>query len=220
MENENTEKIPSVPIELKAKCADMSVKFNYMFIIKIAILIITALTMAASIAVAFLHVPALGVVITVFPFIKLLADIFYVVLLLFLGKHLNDYKIAGILFIVNSLLELLKNLFSQSELNVAISILSAIFGLLFVLTFSNAMISAFERVDLNMTSSWESFRKANIIIFSGILICAVGVFIPILNYIVVFAVFIFAIAAIIVGIWELILLKNSSKIMKSFATAQ
>lgn len=211
MENEliNTENKPQP--ESKAKYADMARKFMYLFIIELL------LTVSSVLSIILAVVNLEPMIVIYFGIGAFVITILYAVILFLLGKYDYEFSLAGLFCILAQLFTLIRLFVPDTAMNILISLIGSVFSILYLLKFANAMSSRFLPVDLTLSDSWESYRKAYIYLISITCACVVFALIPFINILAGIVSIICALAAIGFLFWMLVLLYKSSVSMKAFA---
>ena len=145
-------------------------------------------------------------------------SILYGVILIGLGKYHLEFKSAGIYYMLAGVCEAVR--YSTSGLaNFSFSVLAAVFSVLYVLKFAVAMSNSFDKVAMYMAVTWETFKKVFIYVYAGIVGCTLLCFFPILNILAAIVLLLLLIAALLVSIWQIVLVFRSANVMKQYATA-
>ncbi|MBP5451043.1 MAG: hypothetical protein J6Y16_02280 [Treponema sp.] len=139
--------------------------------------------------------------------IPTLVSLASIVILFMLGKYYNDYKLAGIFYLISVLITLTARLTDIQLL----SIIGGVFSILYILKFTEAMTDPLSYADLNLASDWESLRGLYITTYVGIGASALLGVIPIINILALLAMLGFVVLSIVVGIKEIILIHHSAK---------
>ena len=143
--------------------------------------------------------------------------ILYGVILMGLGKYHLEFKSAGIYYILSGVCEAVR--YSTSGwASFFFSLLAAVFSVLYILKFAVAMSNSFDKVAMYMAVTWETFKKAFIYVYAGIVGCTLLGFFPILNILAAIVLIVLLIAAVILSIWQIILVFRSANVMKQYAT--
>ena len=231
MENEITENEKMSRSELKTRCADMAVKFKFLFIVTVisAVIhfILTVLLISIEMAT---YSTSIGISI-LYVTLKMLADVMLCIILFTLSRHNDGYRTAGIFYLIYSVLANLAPLLlslsydpqdgkNLGYLSTIFSFSSSIFSLLYILKISKVMISIFEPVSLAVKVDWREFRKWNIYIVIGNLICTPLIIIPWIQYAAFIASLIISFGSLITFIWRFTILFKSYKMMEKFSRQQ
>ncbi len=211
MENEliNTGKIPQP--ESKAKYADMSKKFMYLFMIQVFLTIGSVL----SVIIAWVNLNA--AVLVCYSIAAFVLNIVFAIIHFLLGKYDSEFSLAGLFCIISQLFSFIKLYVPDTAMNMMITIVSLVFSALYILKFANAMSSRFLPVDLSMSDSWETYRTANIYLISITCACLGLAITPFIKFLAGIVSIFCALAAIGFLFWMLVLLYKSSVSMKAFA---
>lgn len=224
MDNDVTENEKLTRAELKIRCADMAVKFKFLFIVTVVSFVINFILTIPM----FMTIWALNLVLViVYVSLKMLADVMIAIILFTLSKHNAGYKIAGIIYLIYAVLFNTSPLFLAlaSGQNAKIMVLlseggklsSTLFNFLYHLQLSTTMMLVFEPVSLAVKVAWREFRQWNIYIFVGSLICTPLMFIPWVKYAALIGAGIITTASFIVLIWRFTIIFKSYKMMEKFS---
>ena len=97
-----------------------------------------------------------------------------------------------------------------------LGILTLIAELFYLFEFINGSMNILAGVDNYVASSWETLRKAIIYLFIGLVAILVLMFIPVIRVIAVIGAFAAVIAAIVILIWEFVLMFKTARALKNF----
>ena len=97
-----------------------------------------------------------------------------------------------------------------------LNLVTLIAEMFYLFEFINGSIYILAGVDNYIASSWETLKKVIIYLFIGIVACVILVFIPIIRYLALIAIFIAAIGAIGILIWEWVLMFKTARALKNF----
>ena len=86
----------------------------------------------------------------------------------------------------------------------------------YLFEFINGSIYILAGVDNYIASSWETLKKVIIYLFIGIVAILVLMFIPVIRVIAVIGAFAAVIAAIVILIWEFVLMFKTARALKNF----
>ena len=142
--------------------------------------------------------------------ISLVLSIIHGGTLLSMGKQMDDFSSAGVMYILAQIASLLKSVFSASGLGSLFNLVSLGLSIAFLLKFCAAMISCFDTIGSGMSASWESFKTVYLVGTIGALGSVFLVLVPGLAGLAVIGVYGFSVMMIIVGIWEIVLLRQSA----------
>ncbi len=146
--------------------------------------------------------------------------VLYGVILIRLGRYHLEFKSAGIYYMLSGVCEAVRYAISGSTMaSLFFSILAAVFSVLYVLKFAVAMSNSFDNVAMYMAISWETFKKVFIYVYAGIVGCTLLSFFPLLGILAAFALIALVFVAIIVSIWQIILVFRSARVMRQYSTA-
>lgn len=217
--------------ELKTRCADMAVKFKFLFIVTVISTVIHFILSGLQVGMEITtEVPSL-VISILYVILKMLADVMLCIILFTLSRHNDGYRTAGIFYLICSILANLAPLFlslsyhSQDGkiwgyLSTIFSTSSSIFSLLYTLKISKIMISVFEPVSLAVKVDWRDFRQWNIYVLIGTIICTPLMVIPWIQYAALIGAVIISMASSIIFIWRFTILFKSYKMMEKFSRQQ
>ncbi|MBO7638641.1 MAG: hypothetical protein J6S91_06655 [Treponema sp.] len=205
--------------DLRARCADMAVKFKFLFIISIIALVIHIAFFIFSLILLFTsNYATISTASIPLSIVYMMADVLFSIVLISLSRHHSSFKFAGILNLLASFFSNFTNFIrfftishpiGSSSLNSIVllfPILSDIFWLIYMLEMTNAMISVFEPVSLAVKVSWRDFRQWNIYVFVAEVICSILAFIPGIYLISMLAGVFVTLANMIVFIWKFTIL--------------
>lgn len=145
-------------------------------------------------------------------------SILYGVMLIGLGRYFQEFKTAGIYFMISGACGAVEGA-TGGILSSLFSLVGAVFAVLYVLKFAVAMSNSFDNVASYMAISWENFKKAYIYVYGGIVICTVATIVPVLNILALIALLVLSLAVVALSIWQIILVLRSSNVMKQYSTA-
>lgn len=198
-------------ILMRAK--DMGPKVNSLFFFRIASLIGTVLLLFAMVAAAVaedrgsvLGISILSVV------VSLGLCIGYSIVVINLGQYYDEFKTAGICYLVQAIL-------SVSGLKI-LQIPAAILSLVYIFKFAEAMKQSLYLIDTKTADGWDSLILGYKIIFGTLIGCVLFAFIPIINIFAFVIMLLCFVGAIGIAIYELILLKTSANSMIRFTKGQ
>ena len=201
--------------DLKRRCGSMAPVLKQLFIARIITIAAPIISIIFALA-SFSNGPASTMFIAMI--IVLAANVFYIIVLFRLGKYHDDFKFAAIISILSPVFSTIsRTLSNEPGLVVFISLLSAGLSLLLLWKFSNAMISSFERVDLALTSSWESYRTWTIGFSCASMACFLLAFVPGINILAAIGGLVCAIGLLVLMIWEIVLIYNSYQSMEAYS---
>lgn len=201
--------------DLKRRCGSMAPVLKQLFIARIITIAAPIISIILAYA-SFSNGPVRFVIIAMI--IVLAANVFYIIVLFRLGKYHDDFKFAAIISILSPVLSSIsKSLPNEPGLVAFLSILGAGLSLLLLWKFSNAMISTFERVDLALTSSWESYRTWMIGLSCGSIACFLLAFVPGINILAAIGAIVCGIGILALIIWEVVLINNSYQSMEAYS---
>ena len=148
--------------------------------------------------------------------ISLAAGIVTAVILFILGKEESCFKAAGIAYIIIALSSTVTEFLPDGLIKTVLELVTLIAEMFYLFEFINGSIYILAGVDNYIASSWETLKKVIIYLFIGIVACVILVFIPIIRYLALIAIFIAAIGAIGILIWEWVLMFKTARALKNF----
>ncbi len=210
------------------RCNDMGDKLKLLFVLKIITSVLNILLMG-FVANSSMVLVRLGsdmdavitsakVTVLTFELISLGIGIVYGILTMRMGRYMSEFSSAGLFTIIDALITFA---YDYTGANV-LSLIAAAFGILYVMRFSEGMknslrgFSVANSVDSILACDWDKYKNMNIKMLIVLGVCLVVAFIPIVNIFLLSAVLVIAVAAIILKIWELILMYKSSASMKAY----
>lgn len=206
--------------ERNNRCTALSKKYMQLFMILIGGValnfISTVLANIASGSITF-H-KAAGILMIVVAASSLGISVLYGLFLLRLERYRFEFKLAGVYYIVAGACEAVSKA-TSGGLSLILTILGAVFSVLYVLKFAVGMSNSFDNIASYMAITWETFKKVYKYVFSGIVICSILSFLPVFGLIAVIGLLILSIASIVVSIWQIILVFRSARVMKQYSTA-
>lgn len=210
------------------RCNDMGDRLKLLFILKIITSVLNILLMvfvANSSLFAGMGGESIQDVITsakatvlAFELISLVIGIVYGVLTMRMGKYMSEFSSAGLFTIIDAAITFA---YDYTGANI-LSLIAAAFGILYVMRFSEGMKSSLRgfsvsnSVDTMLACDWDRFKSMNIKMLIVLGICLVVMLIPFVNLLVLPVLLVVAIGAVVLHIWELILMYRSSVSMKSY----
>ncbi|MBO4635675.1 MAG: hypothetical protein J5685_00875 [Clostridiales bacterium] len=129
-----------------------------------------------------------------------------------MGKQNTSFRTAGMYYLISSLISFAYDLSGNNIVRLFASALAA----LYILKFSLAMNESLHSVDNILAESWDKFRTAYFIMIGASILCTFIAFIPIIGLLALLGIFACAIAAIVLQIWEIILLYKSAAAFSSY----
>ena len=196
---------------------EMSRKCNTLFVISIislilsAVAIIMALSVLTSSRQSYSDLKNTATMVIIIYVASLVLSIFYGATILSMGTYMDDFSSAGGLYIGAQICTFLKNIFgSGNALGSICNLVGAALSIVFIFKFSAGMINCFDAIDNYMAGSWESFKTTYLVGTIGTFASALIAITPGLTGLGFFGVIGFAIMMIIVGIWQIILLRESA----------
>ena len=210
------------------RCNDMGDKLKLLFVLKIITSVLNILLMGfvANSSTVLVRlgsdmdavITSAKVTVLTFELISLGIGIVYGILTMRMGRYMSEFSSAGLFTIIDALITFA---YDYTGANV-LSLIAAAFGILYVMRFSEGMknslrgFSVANSVDSILACDWDKYKNMNIKMLIVLGVCLVVAFIPIVNIILLPAVLVIAVAAIILKIWELILMYKSSASMKAY----
>jgi len=140
----------------------------------------------------------------------------YAVVLFFLAKYQRDFKIAAIAYAIAEGLSFLKSF--SSDWSTLISLVVAGLQIFYIMKFCDGMMASFDTVDLVMSGTWQTFKKWYLYMLYATLVVTAAMILPFLGLFALIGAFVLAVGAIVLSIWQLILLYGSGKRMKELST--
>jgi hypothetical protein len=137
--------------------------------------------------------------------------------LISMGQYMDDFSAAGALYIASQICSVLKTILgSSSGLGSIFSLVSMGLSIAYVIKFSGAMIACFDIIVSYMSDSWATFKTLFLVGTIGSVACVFGVFFPGLAQLALLGVYGFLIMLVIVGIWQIILLRESAQVFLEY----
>lgn len=131
-----------------------------------------------------------------------------------LGKNHFDFIFAGVFYAIYMAVDMTSKLLSNNKI---VAIISSVFSILYTLKFTEGMSNTFYSVDLGITGDWESLRKFFITIYITTIVSTVLILLaPSLAVIAGLVLIACAIGVIAASIWEILLIKRSAAVLKTF----
>ena len=191
---------------------EMSRKCNTLFVISIISLILSAVAIIMAVSAltssrqSYSDLKNTATMVIIIYVASLVLSIFYGATILSMGTYMDDFSSAGGLYIGAQ-----KNIFgSGNSLGSICNLVGAALSIVFILKFSAGMINCFDAIDNYMAGSWESFKTTYLVGTIGTFVSALIAIMPGLTGLGFFGVIGFAIMMIIVGIWQIVLLRQSA----------
>jgi len=203
-----------------SRCGVLAKKYMQMFLILMADVALNIANMSlTSIGSRFsdFRVGAAAIII-ILAVASLAISVLYGLMLIGLGKYFQEFKTAGIYFMISGACGAAQAA-TSGFLSSVFSLASAVLAVLYVLKFAVAMSNSFDNVASYMAISWESFKKAYIYVYAGIVICTVATIFPILNILALIALLVLSIGVVVLSIWQIVLVLRSANVMKQYSTA-
>lgn len=196
---------------------EMSRKCNTLFVISIISLILSAVAIIMAVSAltssrqSYSDLKNTATMVIIIYVASLILSIFYGATILSMGTYMDDFSSAGGLYIGAQICSFLKNIFgSGNSLGSICNLVGAALSIVFILKFSAGMINCFDAIDNYMAGSWESFKTTYLVGTIGTFVSALIAIMPGLTGLGFFGVIGFAIMMIIVGIWQIVLLRQSA----------
>lgn len=186
-------------------------RFKLLFIIHVA-------SVAASFAsyVATYLEAGFGVI-AVISGISLAMSILFAVILFMLGKYNGEFTMAGLTFIMAQIATFCQSI-SPSGVSMMFSIMAAALSVGYVIKFTSGMEACVTPADGYLAESWEKFRNYFIYVTIFTVCCTVLVFFPgILKVLAAIGILLAAIVALILSVWQIVLLYRSANTMTAFS---
>ena len=204
--------------ERVASCKEMSGKFMWLFLILIAGIAISTVSVLLSVVgmTNYGLQKSAAFVIMILSVVSAVSSIVYGLVLVLLGKYSEDFKIAGILYIFSGVCNSF-NSSSSGALAFILGIVGAALSVIYMMRFATAMIASFDNVASYMAIAWESFKKVYIYLYGAIFICTLACYVPVFGIIAAVLLLLLEVAAIAVSIWQLVLIFRSSRVMKQYS---
>lgn len=209
-----TERERQIQTALRERCAVLGKKFQILFWISILSVILSVLMFVLAYATQ-----SKGVV-TVFAVIAIVLGVIYAATLFTLGKFIENFKLAAITYILLQISDFIKQISSSNFFAYTIfSVASLGLGIGYVLKYTYAMEESIISVDGYIADSWASYRKAYIGVMIASLICVIMAFAPAFAFLAMIASVILSIVAIVLSVWQLVILYRSGKRMIEFSNS-
>lgn len=209
-----TERERQIQTALRERCAVLGKKFKILFWISILSVILSVLMFVLAYATQ-----STGVV-TVFAVIAIVLGVIYAATLFTLGKFIENFKLAAIAYILLQISDFIKQISSSNFFAYTIfSVASLGLGIGYVLKYTYAMEESIISVDGYIADSWASYRKAYIGVMIASLICVILAFAPAFAFLAMIASIILSIVAIVLSVWQLVILYRSAKRMIEFSNS-
>ncbi len=206
--------------ERVAKCKDLSSKFMWLFMILIAGIVLRTISIGLSVFGLFHYsfLESTSVIVNIIAIVNAVSAVVFGVILIQLGKYSEDFKKAGIFYILSGVCDSL-NSATSGMLAFTFGILAAVLSVLYMLRFATAMSASFDNVASYMAITWESFKKAYTYVYAAIAICTLAGFVPVIGLIASVFLILLELAVIGLSIWQLVLIFRSSRVMKQYSEA-
>ena len=140
----------------------------------------------------------------------LVGTILYCVSLFSLGGYYDAFKTAGILMLVCTGLTLVKNLVPEGLASL-VALVSAILKIFQMKYFVEGSETSLRGVDAKLSEKWDLYWRAYMITLIATIVCELGIYAPGLSSIAGVGEAICSIAALIIGIWMLVLINQTSQ---------
>ncbi|MBO4927148.1 MAG: hypothetical protein J5379_02725 [Clostridiales bacterium] len=203
-------------MELSSRCLEMGRKFRSMFLIVIAqvaiLAVCTVMRMARETGAS---LKGLMTMIGVMTVITIALSIAFCAIIFSLGKYYDDFKSAGILFVLYQLCTLLGNMLSGGA-GPVFMLISSFFGVLYVVKLASAMEDSFSMVNAEMADKWESYKKIFVTVNVATIVCVVLLIVPVLSAVASILLVALVVADVVLGVRQFILLGQSAKMMDHF----
>ena len=193
----------------KSKCDDISKKFIFIFIIQIFVICFSV------IAIIFNSKNHNGIREIYFGSTAFVINIIYSIILFSLKKYDSEFGLAGIFNILSGIFTFIKLFLSYDFSSLVLYFFIAVFSLISLLKFAGAMSSCLYSVNVSISNSWNTYRKAYII---TVILCGLGVLAlkSGISLLTGFILIVCIIAVLWITIWNLVLLYKSFYAMKTF----
>ncbi len=202
----------------RSRASQMGGKFRALFGIQIALLILAAVLLIVTFTANAENVESRLHIIIVIALAVIVLSVVYGVIIISLGKFHDAFSGAGALYITAQIASCIKSFLGTG--NAAGSLFSLVASALsigYMLKFCEGMIDSFESIESGVADDWESYKKAFLIATIGAICSIVVLFMPGLFGLGYLGSIVFAIMSVVVSIWLIILLYNSSVEMTTFS---
>ncbi|MBR3057723.1 MAG: hypothetical protein IKG93_07095 [Clostridiales bacterium] len=207
-----TERERQVQIDLRQRCAVVGSRFNLLFWISIGSLI---MSLASTIIIYLLKsMDALKWA----QILGFVTSVLFAVVLFSLSKFNDNFQAAAIAYVFAQGCSFVQNMAGSSAgLSIVFSLASSLLSIAYVMKLTTGMEECFNVVDGYMADSWASFRKAFVVVMIITVACVILAFVPILNLLALIGSLGTVVAAIVLAIWQLVLLFRSAETMLRFS---
>ena len=205
-----TERERQYQIALRENAAVLGKRFMVMFIISVVSVGLSVITILNA------YVFSNPQIVFSFGAIDLALSIAYVVMLFLIGKYNENFTHAGVAYILAQIASVVKSLI-LTQVGTLFSLMASALSIAYIVKLCTGMEDCFNQVDAYLAETWVSFKKAFLIITIASIACVLLVFVPILSFLAVIGALFCSIAAIVISVWQFVLLYRSSKTMTDFS---
>jgi len=138
------------------------------------------------------------------------------VILFIIGRDESCFKVAGVAYVILTLLDIGANFVPEGWLQSGCKLLAAVAGLFYLFEFINGSSYILAGVDNYVAGSWETIKKVYIYLILGIVTIVVFMIVPVTRAIALIALFILTLGAFGVIIWEYVLMFKTARALKNF----
>jgi len=185
----------------KVKLPGCPTEFSTLYKAEIAVLV--------SLALTFLSVLFEAPLFMTVSFLALLAaSIVFLVFVMKLNHYSNDFRMAGICYLVYFILYFFHNNF-VGFLRILIEAAYFIFLMIYIVKFSNACTELLKNKDKKLAESWDVYKTVVLFTYALAIICDVLIYVPVLNVIASAVLTCIFIARLGFVIWHIMLLKQT-----------
>jgi len=140
----------------------------------------------------------------------------YSIVVINLGQYYEEFKTAGICYLVQAILSALVSISGFRILQIPAAVLS----LVYIFNFAEAMKQSLYLIDTKTADGWDSLILGYKIIFGTLIGCVLFAFIPIINIFALVIMLLCCVGVLAIAVYELILLKTSANSMIRFTKGQ
>ena len=148
--------------------------------------------------------------------LALAAGVITTIVLFVLGKEESSFTAAGIAYILLTLFNTASEFLPEGVIKKVAEVLGLIAAMFYLFKFINGSYYILAGVDNYLASQWESLKKVILYFIIGIIACVILVIIPIIRVIALIALVIAVFGAIVVLIWEWVLMFKTARALKNF----
>lgn len=148
--------------------------------------------------------------------ISVVCAIVYSLALTTLKRYYDSFATAGLVYVLSYAIDAISDVVPLDDYEAWISIAVAVLQVVHVKCLVGGVISSLRNVDRDLEINWISFRKAYTTVLYFTILCAILLFVPVINVFAALGSLIAAIAAIVLQIWMIILIWKTGSMLQTY----